>query len=58
MTTEQGTWFALQSLPTGGLNPKICGCGQDLDQSARAHCPRCGSAVRSAPATKKFQGWV
>ena len=24
-----------------------CRCGQDLDMSARAHCPRCGSTVRS-----------
>jgi len=58
MTTEQATWFALQSLASGGATPEICGCGQDLDQSKRAHCPRCGSAVRSVPAMKTFQGWV
>jgi hypothetical protein len=24
-----------------------CRCGQDLDICSRAHCPRCGSAVRA-----------
>jgi len=58
MTTEQGTWFALQAVAPAGQAPTICGCGQDLDQSARAHCPRCGSVVRSTSATPAFRGWV
>jgi hypothetical protein len=23
----------------------VCGCGQDLDDCQREHCPRCGRAV-------------
>lgn len=27
----------------------ICRCGQDLEFSTRAHCPRCGTSVRKSP---------
>jgi uncharacterized paraquat-inducible protein A len=29
-----------------GPGSRSCGCGQQLDVCARAHCPRCGRTVR------------
>lgn len=30
----------------GGQRARSCGCGQQLDICARAHCPRCGRTLR------------
>jgi len=29
-----------------GQGSRSCGCGQQLDVCARAHCPRCGRTLR------------
>lgn len=26
----------------------VCDCGQDIETTARSHCPRCGCQVRHA----------
>jgi hypothetical protein len=30
----------------GGSGSRSCGCGQQLDICAHAHCPRCGRTLR------------
>ena len=46
MNTTQPIWATSrqQAAPTRhGLTP-VCWCGQDLDRSGHAYCPRCGTA--------------
>lgn len=48
MTTERALWAALQAPGYGcggSVRQDTCDCGQDLYQSTRAHCPRCGTPV-------------
>jgi len=44
MTTERHAWVSAR---TTAVEPRttssVCGCGQDLDVCAGAHCPRCGT---------------
>ncbi len=50
MTTEQHAWASSRVPATDAwrLAPPVCGCGQELDVCARAHCPRCGTALSHA----------
>ncbi|WP_344047960.1 hypothetical protein [Nocardioides panacihumi] len=52
MTTDRYVWLAAH--PAAG-RPSLCGCGQELDDGVRQHCPRCGAALVSDvvdPATR------
>ncbi|WP_459985170.1 hypothetical protein [Nocardioides sp. AN3] len=42
MTTDRYLWL---SLHPSTRRPTLCGCGQDLDDCSREHCPRCGAAL-------------
>jgi hypothetical protein len=41
MTTEA-------ALAPGANATDVCGCGQDLEDCERAHCPRCGCEIHRA----------
>jgi hypothetical protein len=45
MTTEEHAWVSAQMTSTSQTHmaSTVCGCGQDLDVCAGAHCPRCGT---------------
>ncbi|MFZ5846861.1 MAG: hypothetical protein ACOYX5_05710 [Actinomycetota bacterium] len=52
MMTKKTASMVRGSLPQGATRRPAsagkCRCGQDLDVSSRAHCPRCGSTVRAS----------
>jgi hypothetical protein len=45
MNTTQPIWATtrLQAGPNRTAAKAVCWCGQDLDQSGRVYCPRCGT---------------
>jgi hypothetical protein len=46
MTTEAA--LAPDTGLAGCARPHVCGCGQDLDDCVREHCPRCGCHLDGA----------
>ena len=46
MNTEQHAWYSNRVVTlTERHDPPVCGCGQDLDDCNRTHCPRCGTCL-------------
>lgn len=46
MTTERYAWYSSQPrVVTAAFALHVCGCGQELDGTARSNCTRCGVPV-------------
>jgi hypothetical protein len=46
VNTEKHAWSRSQLVAIAEWRSlPICGCGQDLDFCAGAHCPRCGTSL-------------
>jgi hypothetical protein len=49
MSATQQTRIATRPVtPHVDHRPAACGCGQELDVAAGAHCPRCGTQLGGA----------